>query len=230
MSAATMAAATAVEATASAAGEAAACSASDSAASASCYSTAISRDCSTAITGHSAAAISCCVAASISVATAKSATAVEAPAIPGTCADEETAREPARPVVAVGRASVGVISVIAPVTNRGTIDIGGVADRGADSDSHRNLGTCRCRQGQGQNQRNQNRVDFPHFILLDAAPVRLDPVWGLELTSSFSTCRSFGVDLPSGVHLLEQQSPRIVAVIETRMVHILGRSKVEVGG
>jgi hypothetical protein len=47
----------------------------------------------------------------------------------------------------------------------------------------------------------------------------------MELISGFSIGRPFGDDLPSGVHLLEQQFPRIVAVIGLRIAHIVGSSK-----
>jgi hypothetical protein len=47
----------------------------------------------------------------------------------------------------------------------------------------------------------------------------------MELISSFGICRPFGVEPPSGVHLLEQQLPGIVAVVGSRIDHIAGSSK-----
>jgi hypothetical protein len=88
----------------------------------------------------SAVAIS---AATIAVATATVAVSATAPApsVPGSGTDKEAAREPTRSVIAVRRASVGVVRVIAPFAIRGAV-IGGITYCGTDADSHRYLGIC----------------------------------------------------------------------------------------
>jgi hypothetical protein len=49
--------------------------------------------------------------------------------------------------------------------------------------------------------------------------------WGVELTSTLSTCRHFGIVLPASVHLLEPHFSEIVAVPGSRIDHIAGSSK-----
>jgi hypothetical protein len=80
-----------------------------------------------------------------------------APAVPRSDADEGAAHEPARPIIAVRRASVRIIRVVAPLTGRGTIfgvSVSGIGNhRGSDSHSHCNLGLCCRRERHSQKQR-----------------------------------------------------------------------------
>jgi hypothetical protein len=88
------------------------------------------------------------------------------PAVPRAYADEEAAAEPLRPVIAIGSAGVGVIRVVAPIANRGAVNVGGGNDRGTDAHSHSYLGICRGRERQSQKHREQNQAHFPHNFLL----------------------------------------------------------------
>jgi hypothetical protein len=79
--------------------------------------------------------------------------AAPAPAPPGTYADEQSFIEPSRPVKAVGSTGVGVIRVIAPFTNRRSVNHGSGNKRRADSNIFLNiliLGYCRYREWQNQ--------------------------------------------------------------------------------
>jgi hypothetical protein len=80
-------------------------------------------------------------AATVAIATAIAvAISAATPVVPRSDADKEAAREPARSVIAVGCASVGVIGVIAPRASRGTIIgvISGIGHSGANA--HPDLG------------------------------------------------------------------------------------------
>jgi hypothetical protein len=76
--------------------------------------------------GVTAAVSTISIAATVSVAAAiavSAPTAAPAPVVPGACADEDAARKPARSVVAIGRAGIGIIRVVAwacAVTAKGT--------------------------------------------------------------------------------------------------------------
>jgi hypothetical protein len=83
------------------------------------------------------AAIAAPTVIAVAVAVPGSATVVAA--IPGPCADEKSARKPARSVIAVWSASVGIIRVITVSASWGTVPVVAViADRGnhwANSDA-----------------------------------------------------------------------------------------------
>jgi hypothetical protein len=99
----------------------------------------------------SAVAVSAAIAIPAAIAVAVSATA---PVVPGTDADKEAASEPARSVVAVGCASVGVIRVIAPrASGRAVIGvIAGTDHRRANANSNRDLGIRRYSRDSGERQ------------------------------------------------------------------------------
>jgi hypothetical protein len=105
---------------------------------------------STAISSASAVSTAIAVAATITVAAI--APAATTPAVPRPGTDEEPAGEPARPVIAIGRAGVWGIRIIAPIANRGTIGIGRVDDRRTDANSNPNLSVCRRSESQRQRQ------------------------------------------------------------------------------
>jgi len=72
-------------------------------------------------------------------------------AIPGTRADEDAADEPARSVVAIGRAGVRIIVVVAPGTNRSGIPVTiiAISVAAADSDTDSDLSV----RGRSRHQR-----------------------------------------------------------------------------
>jgi hypothetical protein len=81
------------------------------------------------------------VSASIAVAiTASPTAATPTPVIPGAHADEQTAGEPFRPVVAIRRTGIRVIVVITPVADWGAISDGCGHDFRADAYSNGDLG------------------------------------------------------------------------------------------
>lgn len=98
------------------------------------------------------------------------------PAVPGTRANEDAAREPSRAVVAIGRAVIWVIGVIAPLTDRGTVCIrsGHNCRSYTHSDSHRNLGVRRsgCKR-QNQKHCQQKQAKVSHNVPPCAARSRL---------------------------------------------------------
>jgi beta-lactamase regulating signal transducer with metallopeptidase domain len=119
-------------------------------------------------------------ATTIMAPTAISPTVSSAPAVPRTNADEDTAVEPIRPIVAVRSAGIGVIGVITPWADRLCVDHRGGNDRRTDSHFVRILivlilivlvvlivlGDCRCRKRNGQKRCNENQPNAPHKILL----------------------------------------------------------------
>lgn len=144
--------ATAVATTAAAccAGESAACATAGIPAACNTSATGVTACCSGISAGRAtsiASAISSSISAAIPVGAsiAVAAPTVPAPTVPRADADEEAAYEPVRSVITVRRASVGVVRVVAPVADRGTINVRGVTDRRADSDADSDLGICRCR-------------------------------------------------------------------------------------
>jgi hypothetical protein len=70
-------------------------------------------------------------------------TATPISVIPGSRADEEAAYEPARSVVAIGRAGVGIIIVITPGTNRSRIPIVAIPIVTTDPNTDSDLGVRR---------------------------------------------------------------------------------------
>ena len=102
---------------------------------------------------------SAAIAGAIAVSSAKSIPAAPVPAtvVPRAGADENSAVEPLRPVIAIWGACIGVIRVIAPLADRGTVDHGSGHDCGTDPNSHLNLGICACRKGQSKEHRQQNQ-------------------------------------------------------------------------
>ena len=89
------------------------------------------------------------VAAAIAITTPA---AAPTPTVPRTCADEDAAREPAGSIVAIRRASVRVIRVVAPIACRGAVIA--VITRGNNgrthSDANCNLGMSCCRERHSQ--------------------------------------------------------------------------------
>src|SRR5208282_133031 len=81
------------------------------------------------------------VAASVTASVIRMSPAV----IPGACADKDPAREPARTVVAVGRASIRIVRVIAVSAHRRASRIAADADSHSDPDL-----SLRVRKRQGQ--------------------------------------------------------------------------------
>ena len=67
---------------------------------------------------------------------------------PGARSDEDSAREPIRPVIAVWRASVGLVAVIPVLTNRSSIP----AVHGTDSYSNSKSNLCLRRCGRWKNE------------------------------------------------------------------------------
>ena len=193
-------------------------SASSSRVAASCSG--ISATNSTAVS--SAARISCvyAIATAIAVSAAIAPAAVE----PRTCADEEAAVEPLRPVKAVRGAGVRVVRVIAPIANRGTVDLGGHCDRGANANPYSYLGICRGRERQGQKHSEQNQMHFPHNLLL-VLPCPGVPNAGTGAELRFQHLPGFGILYPTGFWLLEQQSGGLVAVSFDRIVHAVRKGK-----
>ena len=147
-----------------------------------------------------------------------------APAVPRADADEEAAAEPLRSVIAIRGAGVGVIRVVAPIANRGAVNVGGGNDRGTDAHSHRYLGICRGRERQSQKHREQNQAHFPHkFLLVPPRPGVPNVGTGAELR--FQHLPGFGILYPTGFWLLEQQSGGLVAVSFDRIVHAERKGK-----
>jgi hypothetical protein len=72
--------------------------------------------------------------------------------VPGSDADEQAAVEPVRAVIAVRRASIGVIRVIAPLAIRGTV-IGGIGKGRTYADPYRDLGI---RRDSGERKNNKH--------------------------------------------------------------------------
>jgi hypothetical protein len=75
------------------------------------------------------------------------------PVVPGASSDEETTDKPARPVVAVGRTSVGVIVVVSPRADRGGVPVAviTVSTAIANPDTYTYLGTRRSRHERCRN-------------------------------------------------------------------------------
>jgi hypothetical protein len=94
-----------------------------------------------------------------------SVTTAPTPSIPRAYAEEYAASEPTRAVVAIGRATVGVVVVIAVITNRRTISIGNRRNHRAnpytDEDACLSLG--RESQGNCQQRCKENQAKMPHF-------------------------------------------------------------------
>jgi hypothetical protein len=85
-----------------------------------------------------------------------------APAVPRSDANERAAVEPLRTVIAIRRAGVGVIIVVAPITDRGAVGIRGVSDCGANANTLIHLSVCRYRERQSQKHCYQNQAHIPH--------------------------------------------------------------------
>src|ERR1700687_5637624 len=77
------------------------------------------------------------------------------PAIPGTCANKDPVREPARTVVAVGRATIRIVRVITISTNRRASHITAEADTHSNPDLSLRI---RKRQRQQSKQRNISQI------------------------------------------------------------------------
>ena len=100
------------------------------------------------------------VTASIAPAAAIAITApavMPAPTVPRSGADKHAAREPARTVISIGRASIWVIRVIAPIADRRAviISIGIGHNRRPNSYSNRDLSICFSGEGQSDKQSEQ---------------------------------------------------------------------------
>jgi hypothetical protein len=110
------------------------------------------------------------VPTAISISAPGPAPAVPAPPVPGSGADEDAAIEPARSVKTVGRASVRVIGVVAPLAILGTVIIAiipRVYYRRADADSNSDLGARRnCGERQNYKRSQHNQPQLLHDILL----------------------------------------------------------------
>jgi hypothetical protein len=89
-----------------------------------------------------------------------------APVIPRPGANKDAAVEPIRPVVPVRGAGIRVVSVIAPLADRGTINYGSGNNRRADSNilivHILILGHRRCCQGHSQQSCQQNQANIFH--------------------------------------------------------------------
>jgi hypothetical protein len=99
--------------------------------------------CAVAVT----AAIAISVAATITVAVAAAAIA---PVIPGARTDKDAAREPARPVIAIRRAGIRIIRIVAPIAGRRTVSIGRGNHSRTHSNTDRNLGMSCSRERHSQ--------------------------------------------------------------------------------
>jgi hypothetical protein len=88
---------------------------------------------------------------------------VETPVIPWAYTDEQTAVEPLRAVIAVRRAGIGVVRVIAPLASRRTVVHGRGNDFGSNANPDSLLSICcRCRERQSQKSRKQNQAKLLH--------------------------------------------------------------------
>ena len=170
MTAAAMAAATAVEPTA-ATTKAAACS--TTAESAACRRCTATRPCSASVAANSGATVSRTSSAGIpATATYKSsasvtvaaaaitvpATTVPATSVPRAGAQEHATVEPLRAIITIRSAGIRVIGIIAPITyRRAVIHRGGYNSR-SNSDTHCHLSVCRYRERQGQKHRKKNQA------------------------------------------------------------------------
>jgi hypothetical protein len=93
-----------------------------------------------------------------------------ATAEPRASADEDAAGEPRRPIVAIRRARVWVISIVAVRAHRRTVHGGGV-HRAAYSDAHRkSLCMCEACCEQADAQYRQNSYIFHFGLLVKPAP------------------------------------------------------------
>jgi hypothetical protein len=132
------------------------------------------------------AAIAATIAVSVPAATAIPTTMPPAAATPAAMAptpvkpraraNEDAAIEPIRPIVPVRGAGVGVVGIIAPLADRGTINYRSGNNRGSDSNIIRIvhiliwiariliLGRCRCRQGHSKQCCQNNQAKSPHKI------------------------------------------------------------------
>jgi hypothetical protein len=107
--------------------------------------------------------------ATIVAATAVIATATPVPVIPGAGADEQPAYEPARTVVAVGRASVRIIVVVTPGANRSGIAIVTVPIAVANPYPYTDLCVSRSRHQRCGNQRaEQQKISEKLHLVLRA--------------------------------------------------------------
>jgi hypothetical protein len=105
-------------------------------------------------------------------ASAEAGTSEEAAAEPRASADEKAAREPARAVVAIRRASVGVIPVVAVGANGSRTDI-----PRPDADAHDNaLSAGVRRQGQGRSKYPKNHQIFDEMFHFWAPSEPVKPV------------------------------------------------------
>jgi hypothetical protein len=107
-------------------------------------------------TNIAAACISVAAAISIAAVTAAVSVAAATPAIPGADADEQAAREPARTVIAVGRARVRVIGVVAPRAIRWAVISRRFNDSRTDSHTDPDLGV---RSRNGSERKNNKHCD-----------------------------------------------------------------------
>jgi hypothetical protein len=93
-------------------------------------------------------AVSAAIAVAATIAVAIS--AAPAPVVPGSDADEQAASEPARSVIAIRCASVGVIRVIAPRAIRRAVIAGSGNQCRSNSNSYRDLGIRRDSRDSGE--------------------------------------------------------------------------------
>jgi hypothetical protein len=119
------------------------------------------------------------------------ATTVPAAVIPWPGTDKDATKEPARPVIAIWRASIGIIGVIAPLADWGTVNLGSGNDRGADSNIHPDiLSPCRYRERHSQQHCQKNQPKSPHKSSL-CRPLHFLADWEPEANSVFSTAGSW---------------------------------------
>jgi len=140
--------------TAVAASHAAAKTTGSNASVSACHTTGVSASHTACITARSAGiSPAAYIATAIAVPAAISVAAVAvtpAPAVPRSDANERAAVEPLRTVIAIRRAGVGVIIVVAPITDRGAVGIRGVSDCGANANTLIHLSVCRYRERQSR--------------------------------------------------------------------------------
>lgn len=173
-----------------------------SAVAAVCLTSAVSAASAVAISTAIAVSAAIAVAATTPTATTAVATPTMSPtpAVPGTYANEHTAVKPLRSVIAVRRAAIGVIGVVAPFTHRGTVIHWRCYNFRPDTNSNANinLGIRLHGERQGEQHRNHDQLQTFHDFLL-CCPVSLSdlefrgnprsqhPPVGLFALSSFCT-------------------------------------------
>jgi len=170
------------------------------------------------------ATASVAVSAATPAAATPTVAATPAPAVPRPDADEDAVVEPSRPVKAVGGAGIGVVRVVAPIANRGTVFIRSGNDRGADSHTHIHLGRCSYCKRQSQKHRYHNQSHTPHKIL-HVLPRLADPDLGPGVASVLSTIRPMGFS-PRRLLIIQTAFPQISCGLFSRIVHGKEKGKI----